>query len=76
MIFLISSGKMAFLFRQNMIFFYGWKMKDDLSQEIYENMMFSVCLVKMVFLFPEFQKWRAIRATVGGMSGVLPWVAC
>ena len=27
-------------------------MKDNLSQKIHENMMFSVCLIKMVFLFP------------------------
>ena len=27
-------------------------MKDDLSQKIHGNMIFSVYLVKMVFLFP------------------------
>ena len=27
-------------------------MKDELSQKIYGNMMFSVCLVNMVFFFP------------------------
>ena len=27
-------------------------MKDDLSQKIHGNVIFSVCLVKMVFLFP------------------------
>ena len=24
----------------------------------------------------EFEKWRAIPASVGGVSGVLTWVAC
>ena len=28
---------------ENMIFFYGRKMKDDISQKIHGNMMFSVC---------------------------------
>ena len=31
-------------------------MKDDLSQKIHGNMMFSVCSVKMVFLFPANTK--------------------
>ena len=42
MIFLIPWGKMAFLFHENMIFFYGREMKDDISQKIHGNMMFSV----------------------------------
>ena len=41
MIFLVLSGKMVF-FPQNMIFFFRQKMRDGLSQEIHENMMFSV----------------------------------
>ena len=40
MIFLISWGRMAFLSPEN-IFFYGQKMKDDISQKIHGN-MFSV----------------------------------
>ena len=31
-------------------------MKDDLSQKIYGKMKFSVCSVKMVFLFPTNMK--------------------
>ena len=27
-------------------------MEDNLSQKIHENMMFSVCSIKMIFLFP------------------------
>ena len=41
--FLIASGKMTFLFLENMIFFYERKMKHELSQKIHGNMMFSVC---------------------------------
>ena len=26
--------------------------------------------------FREFEKWRAIHAGVGGIGGVLAWVAC
>ena len=32
-------------------------MKDDLSQNTHGNMMFSVCSVKMVFLFPTNMKF-------------------
>ena len=27
-------------------------------------------------LLKEFEKWRAIRASVGGVGGVLAWVTC
>ena len=50
MIFLVSSGKMLFLFPENMIFFYGRKMKDDLSKKIHGNMMFSICWYMVVFI--------------------------
>ena len=36
-------------------------MKDDLSQKIHGNMMFSVCPVKMVFLFPTNMKLSSCR---------------
>ena len=35
MIFLVSSGKMIFLFPENMILFLGWKIKDGLSDKKY-----------------------------------------
>ena len=42
MIFLVVlSGKMIFLFPENMILFFRRKMKDDLSQKIHGNMIFS-----------------------------------
>ena len=50
MVFLVSSGKTAFLF------FYGRKMKGDLSQKIHGNVTFSVCSAKMVFLFLKNMK--------------------
>ena len=50
MIFLPSSGKITFLFPENMIFC-GRKIKDDLSQKIHGNTIFYVCSVKMVLLF-------------------------
>ena len=42
MIFLVLSGKMIFLFPENMILFFRRKMKADLSQKkIHGNMIFS-----------------------------------
>ena len=46
---LVLSGKMVFRFFENTILFFRRKMKDDLSQKIYWNMIFSVCLVKIIF---------------------------
>ena len=46
MIFLVLSRKMVFS-PKNMILFFRWKMKDDLSQKIHGN-IFSVYSVKMV----------------------------
>ena len=45
MIFLVLSGKMVFFFRKIWYFFFGRKMKDNLSQEIHENMIFLyICM--------------------------------
>ena len=49
--FFVLSGKIVFLFPENMILFFGRKMKDGLSQKIHGNMIFSVHSVNMVFLF-------------------------
>ena len=46
MISLVLSGKMIFLFLENMILFFRHKMKSDLSQEIHKNMIFSSNLLK------------------------------
>ena len=50
MIFHVLPGKMVF-FPEHIILFFRRKMK-DISQKIHGNMIFSVYLVKMVFLFP------------------------
>ena len=39
-----------FFFPKIWYFLYGWKMKDDLSQKIHGNMMFSVCSVCYTFV--------------------------
>ena len=45
MIFFLLPGKMVFFFGKYDIFF-GRKMKDDLSQEIHGNLIFSVHIYK------------------------------
>ena len=47
MIFLVLSGKMIFLFPENMILHIGRKIKDDLSEKIHGNMIFSLNLLKI-----------------------------
>ena len=47
MIFLVLSGKMTFLFPENIILHLKWKMKDDLSQKkIHGNIIFSSSFLK------------------------------
>ena len=55
MIFLVLSGKMIFLFPENMILFFRHERKDDLSQKIPGNMIFSLIVLKRW----SFQKIRA-----------------
>ena len=51
MIFLVSAGKMIFLFPQNMILFFRLKMKDDLSKKkIHGNMIYYSNVPKRWFL--------------------------
>ena len=40
MIFLVASSRKIIFFPENMILFFRWKMKDDLSQKIHGNMIF------------------------------------
>ena len=50
MIFLVSSGKMIFLFPKNMVLFFRRKMKDNLSQKnTWKYDAFFKCSEKMVF---------------------------
>ena len=51
MIFLVLSGKMIFLFPENMILFFRHKRKDDLSQKnTWKHDIFSRRSGKMIFL--------------------------
>ena len=45
-IFLVLSGKMIFLFPQNIMLFFRRKMKGDLSERIHGNMVFSSNVLK------------------------------
>ena len=63
MIPLVLSGKMIFLFPENIILFFKPKMKDDLSQKnTWKCNSFFRCSEKMTFLFPEnmilFFRWK------------------
>ena len=59
MIFLVLSGKMIFLFPENMILFFRQKMKDDLSQKnTWKYDIFFKCSEKMVF--PKTLHWNMI----------------
>ena len=59
MIFLVLSGKMIFLFPENMILFFRRKMKDDLSQKnTWKYDIFFKCSEKMVF--PKTLHWNMI----------------
>ena len=50
MIFLVLSGKIIFLFPENLIFFFRWKMTNDLSQKNTSKYnIFFKCPEKMVF---------------------------
>ena len=54
--FIYHQAKRHFFFPKIWYLFYERKMKDSLSQKMHGNMMFSVCLVKMVFLFSTNMK--------------------
>ena len=56
MIFLVLSGKMIFLFPENIILFFRRKMKDDLSQKNTRKYdIFFKCSGKMIF--PKQSHW-------------------
>ena len=65
MIFLVLSGKMIFLFPQNIILFFRRKMKDDLSQKnTWKYDIFFKCSEKMVF--PKKSHWNMIFLVLSG----------
>ena len=63
MIFLVLSGKMIFVFPENIILFFRRKMKDDLSQKnTWKYDIFFKCSEKMVF--PKKLHWNMIFLVV------------
>ena len=69
-IFLVSSGKLIFLFPENMILFFRRKMKDDLSQKnTLKYHIFFKCSEKMVF--PKKLHWNMIFLTSWGRMAFL-----
>ena len=65
MIFLVLSGKMMFLFPENLILFFRQKMKDDFSQKnTWKYDIFSKCSEKMVF--PKISHWNMIFLVLSG----------
>ena len=66
MIFLVLSGKMIFLFPENMILRLKRKMKDNLSQnKIHENMIFSSNFLKR-WCFQKGPCWNMIFPVLSG----------
>ena len=65
MIFLVLSGKMIFLFPENMILFFRHKRKDDLSQKnTWKYDIFFKCSEKMVF--PKNSRLNMIFFVISG----------
>ena len=72
MIFLVSSGKVIFLFPQNKILPLGWKMKEDLSKKNrWKYDIFFRCFEKMTF--SKRLRWNIIFLVLfGKMVFVFP----
>ena len=69
-IFLVSSGKMLFLFPEKMILFFRRKMKDDLSQKnAWKYDIFFKCSEKVVF--PKKSHWNMIFLLSSGKMAFL-----
>ena len=72
MIFLVLSGKMIFLFSENMILHVRRKMKDDLSKKIHGNMIFSSSLLK-IRSFQKVPRWHMIFLVLSGKMVFFSW---
>ena len=64
-IFLVLSGKIIFLFPENMILHLRRKMKDDLSQKIHGNLIFSSNFLKR-WSFLKGLRWDMIFLVLSG----------
>ena len=73
-IFHVLSGKIIFLFPENMILPPGRKMKDDLSKKMHDNMIFFFrCSEKMVF--SERSHWNKVSlGNQGNYLAIRRWV--
>ena len=72
MIFLVLSGKMIFLFPENMILHLRRKMKDDLSQKIHGNMIFSSNVLKRWSFQKRLLRWGMIFIVLSGKMVFFP----
>ena len=72
--FLVSSGTMIFLLPENVILFFGRKMKDDLSQKILGNMMFSVYQIhgNIIFSSNVLKRWSFQKKPYWNMIFLVP----
>ena len=69
-LFLVSSETMIFLFPKNMILFFKWKMKHDLSQKNTGKYdIFFKCSDKRVF--PKISRWNMIFLVSSGKMAFL-----
>ena len=68
----VLSGKMTFLFPETMTLFFRGKMKDDLSQKIHENMIFSSNAPKRWY-FQKKLRWNMIFLVLSGKMRFSFW---
>ena len=61
--FLYSEERWHFFFPKIWYFFYRRKMKDDISQKIHGNMMFSVCWKSSYFFFLQIWNYPSVKKT-------------
>ena len=78
MIFLVLTGKMVFFPTRTWNFFSGWKMKNDLSQEIHGNMIFSLYTHRhykhdTVPLRKKYQRWSYLEKIQPKVVEILDW---
>ena len=71
-IFLVLSGKIMLLFPENMILHLRRKMKDDLSQKIHGNMIFSSNVLKRWSFQKRLLRWAMIFIVLSGKMVFFP----
>ena len=66
MIFLVLSGKMIFIFSENIILFFRRKMKDDLSQKKYMEIWYFLQMPEKDDLFQKISRWNMVFLVLSG----------